>query len=271
MLAQERYEYIIEKLNLNRLVKVKNLSKDLQVTTETIRRDLEFLENEGFLKRVYGGASLVNFDTMQDAFNGRLLNHPKEKDEIAKQAIKFINNHQSIVLDYSTSSLALAKEIKKHFDVLTIITNSLEVIQVLSDKRSFKIIFCGGMYNFDERSCFGEDAKKLVSQLNIDIAFIGVGGVSLHEGLTETFYDGVDMLRSFIRAAQRTIVLVDSSKFDKVALIKVCNLNEINMLITDSSIKSKVLQKYREEDIDICIPDNCNQNKDSGNSAINFA
>ncbi len=121
------------------------------------------------------------------------------------------------------------------------------------------------MYNFDERSCFGEDAKKVVSQLNIDIAFIGVGGVSLHEGLTETFYDGVDMLKSYIKAAQQTIVLVDSSKFDKVALIKVGNLHEVNLLITDSSIKPKILQKYRDQDIDLCIPENCNKHVNSNN------
>ncbi len=257
MLAQERYEYIIEKLNINKLVKVKNLSKELHVTTETIRRDLENLEKDGYLKRVYGGASLVNFDTMQDAFNGRILIHPKEKEEIAKQAINYINEYQSIVIDYSTTCLALAKEIKKHFDVLTIITNSIEVMQVLSDKRSFKLIFCGGMYNFDERSCFGEDARRMVNQLNIDISFIGVGGISLHEGLTETFYDGVDMLKSFIKAAQRTIVLIDSSKFDKVALIKVCDLTDISMVITDSSIKTKVIEKYRDADIEICYPENC--------------
>lgn len=251
MLAQERYEYILDLLKVKKTIQVKNLSMELKVTNETIRRDLEFLEKEGQLTRIHGGAASVKFDTMQDAFGYRMLHNMTQKEEIARIAIKQVSEGQSISLDYSTTCLALAKELKKHFKKLTIITNSFEIVGVLSEMNTYNIIFCGGEYNFNERSCFGEAAKEAVKNLNIDIAFIGCGGVSLQEGCTETFYAGVEMLKSFINAAQRRIILVDSSKFDIVTLIKICNVSDIDLFITDSTIKKKVLDKYLNGNVEI--------------------
>ena len=251
MLAQERYNYILDQLQRKKTVHVKNLSATLDVTNETIRRDLEFLEKEGLLSRVHGGASSVQFETMQGGFNHRIFSNAQQKEDIAKKAISLVSEGQSISLDYSTTCLFSPREIKKYYKNLTIITNSNEIVCALSDIHTYNIIFCGGIYNFAERSCFGEPAMTMVRQLNIDLAFIGIGGVSAREGLTETFFDGVEMLRSYINAAQRKIVLADNSKFEKVALIKVCDLSDVDTIITDSMIKPKVLEKYKNVEIEI--------------------
>lgn len=251
MLAQERYNFILEILQNKTTVRVSHLMHALNVSGETIRRDLEYLEKEGHLTRVYGGASTVKFDTNQGSFQARASKNIGQKEEIAKFALKYVSEGQSISLDYSTTSLAFAHELKNHFKSLTIVTNSSEILNEIFDVNTFNIIFCGGLFNHCELSFFGEQAKAVINGLNIDTAFIGVGGISLREGCTETFYEGAEMLRNFINAAQRKIVLVDSSKFDKVTLIKVCDLSDIDMIITDSSIKKNVLDKYRNHDIEV--------------------
>jgi DeoR/GlpR family transcriptional regulator of sugar metabolism len=194
---------------------------------------------------------MVKFDTKQGAFRARLLQNIQQKEEIAKIALKYVSEGQSIALDHSTTCLVFARELKTHFKSLTIVTNSKEILNELSEVNNYNIIFCGGAFKHDELSCFGGHAKDVISRLNIDSAFIGAGGISLREGSTETFYDGAELLRSFLNAAQRKIILVDSSKFDKVTLIKVCELSDIDLIITDSSIRKTVLEKYRHNDIEV--------------------
>ena len=251
MIAQERYTYILQSLSEKKIVRVSQLMHALKVSGETIRRDLEYLEKEGQLNRVYGGASLVKVDTNQGAFRLRMKNYVEEKNEIAQTALRYISEGQSIILDHSTTCLSLARAIKKRFKQLTIVTNSMEILIEVSDVQSYHIVFCGGQFNSDERSCFGEHAKDVVRRLNVDKAFIGIGGVSHREGCTETFYEGADFLHTILDAAQQKIVLADNTKFDRATLIKVCELSDIDLYITDSKIKKKVLEKYRGYDIEI--------------------
>lgn len=259
MLAQERYKYIFDVLQSKNTVRVSSLSSALKVSSETIRRDLEYLEKEGQLIRVHGGASLVRFNTMQESFPSRLSERTEQKEEIANIALKYVSEGQSIALDHSTTSLIFARELKKYFKSLIIVTNSLEILNVMADVPTYTIIFCGGIFNINERSCFGSYTKRIVEELNIDTAFIGVGGISLKEGCTETFFEGAEMLQTFLKVAQQKIILVDSSKFDNVTLIKVCHLDDIDIVITDSQIKKKVLDKYQNF-VEIITNDNISVN-----------
>ncbi len=252
MLANERYKVICDILQKQRTVKVTQLSNILDVSCETVRRDLENLEKEGRIIRVHGGASRVKFDTMQASFKGRLTEKYEQKNQIANAALQYISNGQSISLDCSTTCLALAKKLKDHFNKLTIVTNSADVLYAIGEIPHFKIIFCGGFYNQEERGCFGENAKNVINQLNIDTAFVGIGGISIQDGFTETFYDGVEMMQMFLKAAQQKIVLADSSKFDIVTLIKVCDLDDIDLIVTDSIGKDRIAAKYGGA-IDICF------------------
>lgn len=254
MLAQERYTYILERLSEKKIVRVSQLMHTLEVSSETIRRDLEYLEKEGQLTRVHGGAATVKMDTSQGAYVLRKQKMVTEKLEIAQLALGYVSENQSIILDHSTTSLAFSQALVRQFNSLTIVTNSMDILRVVADKSSFRVIFCGGMLNHDELSCFGEIAKDVIRGLNVDAAFIGIGGVSLREGCTETFYEGADILRAILSVAQRKIILADNTKFDQATLIKVCEVSDIDMFITDSKIKQKVLDKYRSYDAEIICP-----------------
>ncbi len=245
MIAQERYKYILDSLQSQHTVRATKLASALGVSSETIRRDLEYLEKENQLIRVYGGASILQYDTRQVPYDYRLSANLDEKSSLAQTALRYVSEGTSIILDHSTTSSVFARELKKHFSNLTVVTNSLEILNVFSDIPSYNIIFLGGTFDSFERGCFGEQAKQTIRQLNIDTAFISFGGISLNEGCTETFFSGAEILKEYIRAAQQKIALIDSSKFEHVTLVKVCNISDIDVVITDSSIKPAILNKYK--------------------------
>lgn len=245
MIAQERYKFILNSLQDQHTVRAAKLASALGVSTETIRRDLEYLEKENQLIRVHGGASILQYETRQVPYDFRLAAKVEEKRNLARTALGYVTEGTSIILDHSSTCCIFARELKKHFSNLTIVTNSLEILNVFSDVPSYHIIFLGGTFDTFERGCFGESAKETIRKLNIDMAFVSFGGISLNEGCTETFFAGAELLTEFIKAAQQKIALIDSSKFEHVTLVKVCNISDIDVIITDSSIKPAVLHKYR--------------------------
>lgn len=245
MLAQERHNYILELLKSKRTVQASQLMKIFDVSSETVRRDLEYLEKEGLLRRVHGGAALVKMDTTQGFFKSRMSTNIEYKKEIAQKALAYISEGYSIALDCSTTSLIFAQKLKEEFHSLTIVTNSNEILNMLTDMGSYRIICCGGIFNQDERACFGDQAINMVRQLNLDVAFIGVGGISIRESFTENYFEGAAMLRAYLNAAQKKIVLADHTKFDTVTFVKICEPDEVDLIITDSDIKQKTLEKYR--------------------------
>lgn len=251
MLAQERYDYILEALQRKRTVQAAQLMRALDVSGETVRRDLEYLEKEGFLTRVRGGAALVKMDTTQGLFRSRMKVDTEEKWQIALKALEYVREGFSIGLDHSTTGVILARAIKEKFRRLTVVTNSNEVVSVFSDVRNYRIIHCGGTFNYDELACFGDLGMSHIKNLNLDVAFIGCGGISIREGLTENFLDGASMLRAFLEAAQQKIVIADHSKFDKVTFVKICDLSDVDVIITDDSLKQKTKEKYLAVGVDI--------------------
>ena len=251
MLTQERYNYILDMLFSKKTVRVSQLALALNVSSETIRRDLEYLEKECLLTRVHGGAALVRVDAGQGTFSNRLSRSVQEKEYIAKIAVEFISEGQTISLDHSTTCLALAREIKKRFKSLTIVTNSLEVLNTICDVSSFITIYLGGLYNYNEHACFGPHVIEMIRRFNTDMAFIGVGGISLKEGCTENLYDAGETLKAFLEVTQRIIIVADSSKFDVVTLMQVCKIEDVDTIITDKTLKPNVLGKYRNHGIEI--------------------
>lgn len=251
MLAQERYDYILEVLKKKRTVQASQLMKVFDVSSETVRRDLEYLEKEGLLQRVHGGAALVKMDTTQGFFTSRLSTNIDLKKEIAEKALAYVSEGYSIALDCSTTSLIFAQKLKEEFHSLTIVTNSNEILNTLADMNSYRIICCGGIFNQDERACFGKQALDMIKQLNLDVAFIGVGGISIRESFTENYFEGATMLQAYLNAAQQKVVLADHTKFDTVTFVKICEPNEVDLIITDSGIKQKTLEKYRNSGFEV--------------------
>lgn len=251
MLAQERYDQIIKIIESEGSVKVSNLTRLFKVSIETIRRDLDYLEKNGHLKKVYGGAILEKNRKKQLSLQVREKENIEEKREIANIATKFINEGQSIAMNASTTNLEIAKALKLKFKRLTILTNSLLIVNELSDMDDYSIILTGGIFRKTEFSLSGAIAESIIKEFNVDISFISVSGVSLFADITDYDIEELEIQKQMMKISQQVIVLADSSKIDAISLLKVGRLDEINCVITNSNVPDSIIQKYMESGVEI--------------------
>lgn len=249
--VQERHEAILDLLKENRSLKVSDLVSRFKVSIETVRRDLEFLEKEGHLKRVHGGAVLDEVKSQELTFSVRETKNIYEKKEIAEIASRFVKEGQSIALDVSTTNTEFTKVLKTKFERLTVVTNSLPIAVELSDMPHYTIILAGGVLRNQELCTVGEMAESFISQFHVDTFFMSTSGISVTEGLSDYGIGEVQLKKRMLKSAQQCIVLADSSKFDVVSLLKVCDLNNIDGIVTDSQLKPAIAAKYRNIGIEI--------------------
>lgn len=250
MLAQDRYKIILHTLGEDGSVKVSNLVHQFEVSIETVRRDLEYLEKEGLLKRVYGGAVLDTPKSSQVEMSTRQLNFTKEKQEVAETAAQYVSEGQSIAVNASTTGVQFVRALKQKISKLTVLTNSLLIANELSDS-DYNLILTGGIYQKTEHSFNGTFSEAMIREFYVDTAFVSVSGVSLTSGLTDYDPDELRIQREMLRIAQQTIILTDSSKFDVRSLLKLADVEDVNMIITDSKIQDITLQKYLNSGIEV--------------------
>jgi DeoR family fructose operon transcriptional repressor len=182
MLSEVRHSKIIELLNQDGSVKVSQLSLKLQVTEKTIRDDLEKLENKAILKRVHGGAILLeNIDAMLPIYKRRVRQHD-EKAKIAAEACKFIEDGKIVLFDAGSTTLELAQLIQNR--ALTVITNDTKIAAALVDSSEIELCMLGGYRRKGTYTIVGPSALEMLQDLNVDIAFIGCTGIDLQRGLS---------------------------------------------------------------------------------------
>ena len=252
MLANQRYTQILEKLNAFGVVKVSELKKEFNTSAETIRKDLESLHQAGYIERVHGGAVLKNsLSTAAEShqfveFDKRKIRNRKEKYAIALTAASLIKEGQSIALDTGTSSYELACVLKKKFQNLTVLTNSLPNACELVTNRGFTVIATGGILTADEHSFISDFATLIIDRVTVDFMFLTAYGVCLENGITDQRIEEVLIHNKLRSISKKTIVLADSTKFGCSSFVRVCSLNEVDTLITDSGLDTTVQAQFRQ-------------------------
>lgn len=251
MLASDRRDEIIQMLSVEGSVIVSKLTKKFGVSVETIRRDLEALEKDGLLKRVYGGAVLKSNKPNNLNYAKRKEEFIDEKIEIAEKAIAYIDEGSFIALNNSTTNLEIAKKLKEKFSELTIVTNSLNIVNELASKESFTIILVGGVLNSKEYAFNGQFTEEMLSNFVVNKSFISVSGVSLSRGITDYLMGEIDIQKKFMEISQEVIILSISSNIDNESLVKIADIEDVNLVITDSKLSGKVAEKYFKSGIEI--------------------
>ncbi len=251
MLATERHEKIMEILNEKKSVKVSALSELFNVSIETIRRDLDYMEKDGRLTKVYGGAVLEHVVAKEINLTSRISANVELKQEIGRIACRFVEEGQSIALDTSTTNLEIAKVLKKNFNRLTVITNAIDIALEMKDKEHFNTVLTGGVLRGDELCLLGGLAEEFLDKFHIDKVFASVSGISLTSGFTDYGLGEYHVKKKMIERAREVIVVADSTKFDIVSLMKVGDLDICDFIITDSKLNPNILLKYQEKGIKI--------------------
>jgi DeoR/GlpR family transcriptional regulator of sugar metabolism len=232
MLAIERKNEILTILQKEHRVLVSELSQKYDVTEETIRRDLEKLEREGFVKKTYGGAVLNKNTSLDLPLRIREKTNRKEKLVIAKKVASLIEEGDSLMMDSSSTSLMIARNIKQMKNI-TVITNSVEVLIELSGSKGITVISTGGFLRDASLSLVGKNAEKMLANFNVDKAILSCKGVDLMKGVTDSNEADAEVKNIMRSCAKQTILAVDSSKFDNVSFIKVMDLSSGDIIVTD--------------------------------------
>lgn len=253
MTISERHEIILGQLNAKGSLSVTELSTMLNVSEVTIRKDLTLLESENKLYRAHGKAIKMSPYISDRDVNVKEHQSPAEKRAIAKAAVELIEPNDSIIIASGTTVQYFAREINVEYGRLTVITSALNVASVLSKSSRIEVIQLGGIIRGSSLSAVGCDAERMLENFTGSKLFIGVDGIDPEHGLSTTNLLEANLNRAMINSAQKTIVLCDSSKFDRRGFSRICSIDEIDQIITDSGISQHMLSTLRGRGIEVTI------------------
>lgn len=252
MLALERQNKILEFLATDGSVSVSKLSKILEVTEETVRRDLEKLEQKEYLRRTHGGAVPIDGSTHDFSLEKRKHINAEEKEKLAKKAAGLILSGDTVFLDASTTTFYMAKEIKKLSNV-TVITNSIRVISELENADKIKVIAVGGMVSKNQ-SFVGQVAEKTIEEnYYATKMFLSGKGVTANGGFLESNEQESGIKNKMLRNSEKKYYICDSSKIGKVGFIKLADFSDINCFITSKLENDDIRAKLIENEVEIVL------------------
>lgn len=249
MNSADRKKFIVDYLEENYSVKINQLSKDLKVTRETVRKDLYELEKQGLIRKVLGGAVIEN-SKLKSTYKKRKLENYEEKQMIAQKAISFIEPNDSIYLDYGTTVYCLAEEILKMGNV-TVVTNSIQIVNLLLKNPTIDIIVLGGLLRKNEDSLSGSFGLSNMDKLSVNYGFFSGGGVDPEFGLTNHNLGEAEISREMFQKSQTKIVLVDHTKYRNVSLNQVAETKDIDFIITDQSVTEKDKELFEQLEVEL--------------------
>lgn len=251
MFADERRTEIVKLVEQQQTVTVNQLTARYHVSIETIRRDLERLEQLHLLKRVHGGAVSLHKMLQFAQLEERAGHNRKGKMETAKAVVSLLHEGDRILIDSGSTAREIALLMCEVMQELTVITYSLEVMQILSQKESFHLIQVGGEFLRSERAFYGFQAEEMLRELRADKAIVCPSAVSIRQGLGDYVSELIPMQRTLIRAADNIIIAADSSKLDRVTAYQIGIMKPSYALATDSGISKEFEQNCSTKGIAI--------------------
>ncbi len=242
-LISERRQFIEKKLLAEGKLKIAELAELFNVSTETIRKDLLFLEEKGIAKKGYGGAVVVN-DLLEPSFHEKSAKYKEEKTNIAKAAMDFLTDGMVVLMDAGSTVYTLAKmaALKKN---LTVFTNSPKSAQVL-DNYNIKTYLVGGEMRNNSNALVGGWAVRAISEINADIAILGTSGFAGREGPCVENFEECEVKKAMIKSANKVIIMGDSSKAKTHSMIEFAKWRDIDAFITDSKLDKETYERIRQ-------------------------
>jgi DeoR family transcriptional regulator, fructose operon transcriptional repressor len=244
MYPEERQQAIVDRARVAGRVEVATLADDLDVTTETIRRDLKVLERHGLLRRVHGGAIPVERLGFEPALAARDAVLTAEKERIAKAALAELPAEGSILLDAGTTTARLAEALPLDRE-LVVLTNGLPIAMSLSARPNLTVLLVGGRVRGRTLAAVDSWALHALADSYVDVAFLGTNGVSVERGLTTPDTTEAAVKRAMVRSARRTVLLADHTKVGNDHLARFADLDDVDVIITDSGVEADDAERLR--------------------------
>jgi DeoR/GlpR family transcriptional regulator of sugar metabolism len=252
MFTEERLEQILNILNKNDRVKVKDLSERFNVSEGMIRKDLQRLEKEGLLKRTYGGAILNRKISKSSPITTRINANSSSKELIAKKAFKLIEDGDVVFLETSSINFLLAKLIANSNKKITLITNMSLIPQLFNENETVKLIVIGGVYDNKAGGVLGAEVVKNISRYIFNKGFLGSSGVNLNTNsvATATLEDG-NVKEAVVSKSKEVFLLVENEKFNIDSTYKFASLEDFDAVITEADISSEIEDKLKELKVEL--------------------
>ena len=247
MLKKERHAYIMYEIDIHNKVLSSDLSLQLTVSEDTIRRDLQELDEKGMLTKVHGGALSKSFHfTLQ---NNTVFSQP-EKKVIAQKARELIKDGMLVLLSGGTTIIELVKSLPPELNA-TFITVSIPTALELLDHPNVEVIFIGNKLLKNAQMSVGAEVVQRLSEIKCDLCFLGTNSIDVENGITDLELEVIEVKRAMIRSAKKTISLAISKKLNTTQRMLVCRLDEVDVLITELDPTDEILIPYHSKGITI--------------------
>jgi len=246
----ERRDSIIQLIRKDGKVRVDNLAEQFEVSSVTIRNDLDFLEKKGILHRTHGGA-LIRKNVYEDpTLEEKQKLFQKEKQKIGEKAVELINDGDSILLDSGTTAMEIAYRLADKKNI-TVMTNALNIGLKLGAQENLNVMLTGGLLRKESFSLVGPEAEATIGNYYFDKLFLGVDGLDIKFGLTTPNPMEAQLNRTMVDRAQQVIAIADSSKFGRHSFSYICDVDVISTIITDSNISPRYEAELLRKNINV--------------------
>lgn len=247
MLKKERHSLIIKEINLHNKVMSSDLALQLNVSEDTIRRDLNEMDEAGEIVKVHGGALSKSYHY---PFQHNDIYAGDAKKNIAQKAIDLIKDGMVVLTGGGTTVIEMVRMLPTNLTA-TIFTISPLVALQLADHPLITVILIGGQFSKNSQVCMGTQVVSYLNEIRFDICFLGTNGISIGDGVTDSDLDIVHVKKAMIKASNKLVIMCIAEKLNSAQRMRVCNLYQINCLITDLEPHDALLQAYRRENVQL--------------------
>ena len=250
MTSEERKHRIEAYLQRVEFASLEELSKHVETSVSTVRRDLTALEASGNLRRTHGGARIVAPKTDEFAFTARDSHQLSEKEAIGRACAALIGSNQSVIIDAGTTVYHVARHLEEKAP--QIVTNSLPVANLFASANKVEVILAGGVIYPRLGVLVGPMTVEAYSRMRADIAIMSAGGITL-EGVTNSHALLIDIQHAMLKAAQKIIFCLDHTKFGRQSVSPLCELEMIDTIVTDSRAPQELVAGLRERGVEVIL------------------
>ncbi len=247
-----RHEQILKLVRSNGFMPIEELARLLDVTPQTIRRDINTLSEENLLRRFHGGAALGP-SVENEEYATRQVKNQSEKTRIAKLLAEHLPNDCSLFMGIGTTIEAVARELIVAHQHLRVITNNIHIASIITRRPDFEVIITGGVVRAKDGGITGVATLDMIDQFKVDYVIMGANGIDNDGTLLDFDYREVRATKAMMANARQRVLVADSSKFGRSAMMKVCHISEVNAVFTDEPPPPELMPHITEHAVRLYV------------------